>query len=94
MPTIDPVTSDMLYHLALKLSRASMQSAKTLATQIGVQEDSEFYKTLSHHTPSQQVLMVLWSWQRKVGSGQATKQKLSEALQRMGMRHLVTEIYK
>ena len=79
---IDIITPDKFFDLAMELDKylQSHEEVKQLTTALGVDKEDEVHLALSHYSRWQRILIILLAWQKKVGSDQATKRKLSSIL--------------
>lgn len=84
---IDVITPDELLKLAMNLHKhlKSRPMAEQLASFLGVNKEEEVQVALSRYSHWQRILIILLGWQKKIGSDQATKQKLSNVLLRLGI---------
>ena len=79
---IDIITPDKLFDLAMQLDKElqSHDEVKQLAAALGVDKEEEIHVALSRYSRWQRIFIILLAWQKKVGSDQATKRKLSSIL--------------
>ena len=79
---IDIITPDKLFDLAMELDKElqSHDEVKQLAAALGVDKEEEIHLALSRYSRWQRIFIILLAWQKKVGSDQATKRKLSSIL--------------
>lgn len=83
---IDVITPDEFLNLAMDLHKHDLKSrdmAEQLASSLGVNKEEEVQVALSRYSHWQRILIILLGWQKKIGSDQATKQKLSNVLVRL-----------
>ena len=61
----------------------SRDMAEQLASSLGVNKEEEVQLAMSRYSHWQRILIILLGWQKKIGSDQATKQRLSNVLVRL-----------
>ena len=84
---IDIITPNKLIDLAIELDKLlqSNDKVKQLTAALGVDKEDEVHLALSRYSQWQRIFIILLAWQKKVGSDQATKRKLSSILIHLGI---------